>query len=130
MTTVVLRTETVAGPPVASFEVVDLPETMTARELIRLRAREDYFRTYSDALQHDRERQADQAERAILANGFFLLVGDRQVLELDEGRQDRAAPRRGVGIHLEGVDPDPSQMVGGVRQPVLSTAAVLVTAVR
>lgn len=84
MTTVLLRTETVAGVPVAGFEVADLPEVMTARELIRLRAREDYSRTCPDAPQHDRERQADQAERAFLANGFFLLVGDRQVLELDE----------------------------------------------
>ncbi len=80
----VLRTETPAGSPVAAFEVVDLPEAMTARELIRLRAREDYSRTYPDAPRPDREQQADQAERAFLANGFFLLVGDRQVLGLDE----------------------------------------------
>ena len=84
MATLVLRTETLAGPPVAAFEVVNLPEAMTARELIRLRAREEFSRTHPDALQHDHESQADKAERAFLANGFFLLVGDRQVLELDE----------------------------------------------
>ncbi|WP_042407356.1 hypothetical protein [Streptacidiphilus carbonis] len=84
MATVVLRTETVGGAPVAAVEVGDVPEAMTARELIRLRARDEFSRTFPDAPEHDRERQADQAERAFLANGFFLLVGDRQVLELDE----------------------------------------------
>ncbi|MGW1803203.1 hypothetical protein ACWCQN_47250 [Streptomyces sp. NPDC001984] len=32
----------------------------------------------------DWERQAEIAERAFLANGFFMLAGDRQVEDLDE----------------------------------------------
>jgi hypothetical protein len=92
MATVVLRTQTVGGAPVAAIEVPGLPECMTARELIRLRARQEFTDRFPGALPEDHERQADLAERAFRANGFFLLVGDRQVEELDEAVDLRAAP--------------------------------------
>jgi hypothetical protein len=92
MATVILRTESVGGAAVAAIEVPDVPQSMTARELIRLRAREEFAGRFPDAPPQDREQQADLAERAFRANGFFLLVGDRQVEELDEAVDLRAAP--------------------------------------
>lgn len=92
MATVVLRTQTVGGAPVAAIEVPDVPESVTARELIRLRARREFAARFPDALPEEREHQADLAERAFRTNGFFLLVGDRQVEELDETVDLRTEP--------------------------------------
>jgi hypothetical protein len=86
-----------------------LPESMTARELIRLRVREEAARynaapaprfhglvrpdgaeTSPDGYllrvprRLDWERQADAAERAFTRNGFFMLTGDKQIEDLDE----------------------------------------------
>jgi hypothetical protein len=109
MPAVTFRDETATGKALASFQVGDLPGTMTARELIRLRVREEVARYNARPARRfnglvrpedaeadlngyrlreprrlDWERQADVAERAFLANGFFMLAGDRQVEELDE----------------------------------------------
>jgi hypothetical protein len=109
MTAVTFRDETATGRPVASFQVAGLPAAMTARELIRLRVREEVARhnahptrlftglvvpdeAEADLNGHrpreprrvDWERQADIAERAFESNGFFMLAGDRQVERLDE----------------------------------------------
>ncbi|KAF5994101.1 MULTISPECIES: hypothetical protein [Streptomyces] len=109
MATVTFRDETATGKPLTEWEVAGLPERMTVRELIRLRVREEVARHNArpsdrfnglvrpdDAERElngyrlreprriDWERQAEIAERAFLANGFFVLAGDRQVEDLDE----------------------------------------------
>jgi hypothetical protein len=109
MTTVTFRDETATGRPVTEWQVTGLPERMTVRELITCRVREEVARHNarpSDRFQGlvrpddaeaelngyrlreprriDWERQAEIAERAFLANGFFVLAGDRQVDHLDE----------------------------------------------
>jgi hypothetical protein len=109
MATVTFRDETATGKPVAAWEVTGLPDRMTVRELIGLRVQEEVARHNDrpgnrfDGLVRpadaeaelnghrpreprriDGERQAEIAERAFLANGFFVLTGDRQVEDLDE----------------------------------------------
>ncbi|MQY39720.1 hypothetical protein SRB17_77470 [Streptomyces sp. RB17] len=109
MATVTFRDETATGRPVAVWEVTGLPERMTVRELIRLRVREEVARHNArpgdrfnglvrpadaeterggrrlrEPRRIDAERQAEIAERAFLANGFFVLAGDRQVEDLDD----------------------------------------------
>lgn len=109
MATVALRDETATGGALASLSLTGLPDRLTVRELLRLRVREEVARHNAapsrqftglvrpdDAelipggyrLRHTRdldwERQADIAERAFAGNGFILLIGDRQVEDLDE----------------------------------------------
>ncbi|GAA3834487.1 hypothetical protein [Streptomyces chiangmaiensis] len=109
MATVTFRDETATGKPLTEFEVAGQPARMTVRELIRLRVREEAARYNArptnrfnglvrpddaetelngcrlrEPRRIDWERQADIAERAFLANGFFVLAGDRQVEDLDE----------------------------------------------
>ncbi|MFE3453276.1 hypothetical protein ACFXJ8_30560 [Nonomuraea sp. NPDC059194] len=109
MATVTFRDETATGRPLDEFSLPGLPETITARELVRLRVREEVARHNANpsarfnGLVHpvdaevqlngyrmgagrriDWERQADIAERAFLRNGFLLLVGDRQIDDLSE----------------------------------------------
>jgi hypothetical protein len=109
MATVSFRDETATGKPLTEWEVAGLPERMTVRELIRLRVREEVARHNArpsnrfnglvrpddaetelngyrlrEPRRIDWERQAEIAERAFLANGFFVLAGDRQVEDLDE----------------------------------------------
>jgi hypothetical protein len=101
--------ETAADRPVAAFTLPGLPERITARELIRLRVREEVARYNLAPGPHfqglvqpsgaeaeaggyrmpaprrlDWELQADAAEQAFARNGFFMLAGDRQVEDLDE----------------------------------------------
>jgi len=109
MPAVTFRDETATGAPVAEARVEGLPERMTVRELIRLRVREEVARHNArpsdrfnglvrpdgaeaelnghrlrEPRRLDWERQAEIAEKAFLANGFFVLAGDRQVEDLDE----------------------------------------------
>ncbi|MGW0769428.1 hypothetical protein [Streptomyces sp. NPDC002676] len=109
MAGVTFRDETATGKPVTEWEVTGLPEQMTVRELIRLRVHHEVARhnaSPSDRFNGlvrpddaetelngyrlraprriDGERQAEIAERAFLANGFFVLARDRQVEDLDE----------------------------------------------
>ncbi|MEU5538879.1 hypothetical protein [Streptomyces sp. NPDC020362] len=109
MATVTFRDETATGKRVTEWTVAGLPERMTVRELIRLRVREEVARHNArpgnrfnglvrpddaetelngyllrEARRIDWERQAEIAERAFLANGFFVLAGDRQVDGLDD----------------------------------------------
>jgi hypothetical protein len=106
---VTFRDETPTGQAMAAFTLPGLPETMTARELLRLRVREEVakYNTAPSARFRglvrpdgaeagpdgyhlrtprplDWERQADAAERAFARNGFFMLAGDRQVDDLDD----------------------------------------------
>jgi hypothetical protein len=109
MTTVTFRDETATGRRLDEISLPDLPDSMTVRELIRLRVREEVARYNArpsdrfnglvrpddaeaelngyrmrEARRIDWERQADIAERAFMSNGFFMLAGDRQVEDLDE----------------------------------------------
>ncbi|TQS24552.1 hypothetical protein [Microbispora sp. KK1-11] len=108
MASVMFRDETATGRALAELSLPGLPDRITARELVRLRVREEvarhnaapapYFRglvTPTDAEAElngyrmrttrtlDWERQADAAEAAFARNGFLLLVGDRQIEDLD-----------------------------------------------
>jgi hypothetical protein len=109
MATVTFRDETATGKPLTEWEVTGVPERMTVRELIRLRVIEEVARHNArpgnrfnglvrpedaetelngyrlrEPRRIDWERQSEIAERAFLANGFFMLAGDRQVEDLDE----------------------------------------------
>ena len=109
MATARLHDETATGRRLDSMELPGLPDTVTARELVRLRVREEVARfnaATSDTFHGlvrptdaevalngyrlrerrrlDWERQADAACAAFARNGFVLLVGDRQVEDLDE----------------------------------------------
>ncbi len=107
--TVTFRDESATGKELHSFDVPDVPDTITVRELVRLRVREEVARynaaptarfqglvrpqdaevelngyRLSKPRRLDWEEQADVACRAFKRNGFFVLVGDRQVEDLDE----------------------------------------------
>jgi hypothetical protein len=102
-----LRDETAAGRRVGSI-VLDVPQTITLRELIRLRVREEVARYNAaptarfqglvkpvraeedlngyrmpDQTRIEWEKQADAAVRSFERNGFVVLVGDDQVTDLD-----------------------------------------------
>ncbi|TMR96195.1 hypothetical protein [Nonomuraea basaltis] len=108
MALVVFRDETATGRALAEFSLPDLPERISARELVRLRVREEVARYNAAPSQHfrglvkptdaeselngyrmrtarrlDWEKQADAAEAAFARNGFLLLIGDRQIEDLD-----------------------------------------------
>ncbi|TDW86239.1 hypothetical protein EV647_6319 [Kribbella sp. VKM Ac-2566] len=60
---------------------------ITLRDLVRTRVREEVARLNAEPDQQrhlDWEQQADRAIEAFGRNGFFVLVDDRQVTELDE----------------------------------------------
>ncbi|MBF8191556.1 hypothetical protein ITP53_38850 [Nonomuraea sp. K274] len=109
MATVTFRDEGATGKPLDEFTLPDLPERISARELVRLRVREEVARhnaaptsrfrglvrpvdaevelngyRMGAARRIDWERQADIAERAFQRNGFLLLVGERQIDDLSE----------------------------------------------
>ncbi|GAA3046827.1 hypothetical protein GCM10010464_08840 [Pseudonocardia yunnanensis] len=109
MATVTIRDETATGTPLEEFSLPGLPGSISARELVRLRVREEVARhnaapatrfrglvrpvdaetglngyRVGAARRVDWKRQADIAEAAFLRNGFLLLVGDRQIEDLSE----------------------------------------------
>ncbi len=109
MATVTFLDETATGRRLDELTIPDLPRAMTVRELVRLRVREEVARHNAQPSHHfrglvrpedaevelngyrlrsprrlDWQRQADVAERAFARNGYFVLVGDRQVDSLDE----------------------------------------------
>jgi hypothetical protein len=104
-----MRDETLTGREIGSWTLPGLPEQITARELLRLRVREEVARfnaTRNDLFRGlvrpaaatetphgfrmpggdrvDWEAQADAACAAFARNGFVMLTGDRQVEDLDE----------------------------------------------
>jgi hypothetical protein len=85
MPDVTFRVET-PGRAVVVFTLPGLPGQLTARELIRLRVREEVAKhNLAPAPGHlDWEQQAEAAERAFTRNGFIMLAGNRQVEDLDE----------------------------------------------
>ncbi len=109
MATLAVRDETTSGGAVSETTLTGLPDRLTVRELVRLRVREEVARhnaspsrdfaglvspdgarpapggyRLAEPRRLDWERQADIAERAFARNGFIVLVGDRQVDDLDE----------------------------------------------
>ena len=109
MGTLVIHDETASGRPMGSLTLPDLPGQVTVRELVRSRVREEVARhnaspavLFQGLVQPrdaevaangyrlrtprrlDWEQQADIAEAAFARNGFFILVGDRQVEDLEE----------------------------------------------
>ena len=109
MATLTVHDETPTGRRIESLVLDDVPERISAREVVRLRVREevarfnaagtDVFRGLvqpTDAevtlngykLRHRRrldwEQQAEAACAAFARNGFIMLVGDRQIEDLDE----------------------------------------------
>lgn len=110
MPRVLPRVESPLGAGGPALELPDLPDRITACELIRVHVREETARYNLDRalpfqglvtpteaerrlntgsgrrerLTVDWEEQAELAERAFDKQGFVLLVGDRQVESLDE----------------------------------------------
>jgi len=109
MPTLTIADKTTAGRDVHTFTLDFLTEHVTVREIIRSRVYEEvqlyntthteYFRGLvqpTDAettlngyrlrqrRKIDWEEQYARALKAFTTNGFFILVGDRQVEELDE----------------------------------------------
>jgi hypothetical protein len=109
MTSVTIKDQSGAGRVAASITLDGIADRITLRDLVRTRVREEVAR-YNAAggdifaglvapegaepardgyrmpgtRRIDWERQADQAVTAFGRNGFFVLVDDRQVTELDE----------------------------------------------
>jgi hypothetical protein len=107
--TITVRDQSSTGRATGAVELEDIPAAITLRDLIRTRVREEVAR-YNAAPRDvfeglvmpegaeparegfamgrprrvDWERQADRAVEAFGRNGFFVLVDDRQVTELDE----------------------------------------------
>jgi hypothetical protein len=114
-----VRDESPTGRELASWTLPGLPETITAREFLRLRVREEvarhnatqgeYFHglvqpTDAEATLNgyrvktrerliDWEKQADAACTAFARNGFVMLVGDHQIDHLDEMIDLRESPQ-------------------------------------
>lgn len=109
MANAVIRDETLTGHEIDSWTLPDLPDRISARELLRLRVREevarfnattiDVFRGLvrpTDAREMirgymvapgrrlDWVQQADAACAAFSRNGFIMLAGGRQIDDLDE----------------------------------------------
>ena len=110
MAEVLVRDETMAGRAIGEWVLPDLPDQISARELVRLRVREEVARfnagrsrpgTFAGRVQPgtfaglvrpaeparsrvDWEEQADVACAAFASNAFVLIAGDRQIEDLDE----------------------------------------------
>lgn len=109
MAAMTITDESVSGQVRDSWLLTGLPDQVTIREIIRTRVREEVARfnladrsVFSGLVQPteteivangyrltrqrklDWERQAEIAEGSFLANGFFVLVDDRQVESLDD----------------------------------------------
>jgi hypothetical protein len=106
---VTIRDETTSGHETSSIVLPDVPDTISLRDLVRLRIREEVARYNAQPTDRflglvrptdaeeglngyrmrrphriDWEQQTDAALKAFQGNGFFVLVGDRQVEDLDE----------------------------------------------
>jgi hypothetical protein len=107
--TVTVRDESSPGRVGGTLTLEEIPSALTVRDLIRTRVREEVaranaapggeFRTLVEPADAERtlngfrlrkprrldwEQQADIAVEAFGRNGFFVLVGGRQVEDLDE----------------------------------------------
>ncbi|MEU8610768.1 hypothetical protein AB0C29_22540 [Actinoplanes sp. NPDC048791] len=99
MAEVMVRDETMAGRAIDEWILPDLPDEITARELLRLRVREEVARFHATAGEAfcgltaftvrrgqrlDWTAQADAACQAFARNGFVMIVGRHQVDDLDQ----------------------------------------------
>ena len=109
MAVLTVRDESMTGRETSSFVIIDLPDTISVRDLIRWRVREEVARynahpdrTFQGLVQPtdaeadlngwrlraprtlDWEKQAEVALKAFSTNGFVVLISDRQVESLDE----------------------------------------------
>jgi len=101
MAEVVVRDETMAGRAIGEWVLPDLPVRISARELVRLRVREEVARFNAAPAQGglfgglvrpndparrrlDWEAQADAACAGFASNAFVMIAGDRQIEDLDE----------------------------------------------
>jgi hypothetical protein len=107
--TLTIRDDLRPGRAEHAVRLEDIPSTITLRDLIRTRVREEVARYNAGPTQVfsglvmpegadlapegfrlrkprriDWETQADRAIEAFGRNGFFVLIDDRQVTELDE----------------------------------------------
>lgn len=107
--TVTIKDETGTGRVAASVTLDGVDERITLRDLVRTRVRDEVARynarttgvctalvmpqgaepgpdglEMAGARRVDWEQQADKAIEAFGRNGFFVLIGDRQVTDLDE----------------------------------------------
>ena len=69
-----------AGKVALTITLDGVDSRCTLRDLIRTRVREEAARAGTG---HGWEKQADKALESFGRNGFFVLVGDRQVTDLD-----------------------------------------------
>jgi hypothetical protein len=101
MAEVVVRDETMAGRAIDEWVLPGLPDRISARELVRLRVREEVARFNAGPARPDTfgglvrpagtsrtrvdwEAQADVACAGFAGNAFIMIAGDRQVEDLDE----------------------------------------------
>ncbi|AEV87685.1 hypothetical protein ACWT_6673 [Actinoplanes sp. SE50] len=109
MAEVLMRDETMTGREIGSWMLPDLPDRIPARELLRLRVREEVARfnaaggelyrglvrpAAATETPHgfrmpaggriDETAQADAACAAFERNGFVMIAGERQVESLDQ----------------------------------------------
>jgi len=101
MAEVVVRDETMAGRAIGEWVLPDLPDHITARELVRLRVREEVARfnaiparrdTFAGLVRPaepsrsrvDWQAQAEIACAGFASNAFVMIAGDRQIEDLDE----------------------------------------------
>jgi hypothetical protein len=109
MATLTIEDRTATGTPIGHIDLPDVPDSITLRDLIRLRVREEVARynlrpveEFQGLVQPDGaeavgrayrlrqprrldwEKQAGVACDSFLRNGFFVLVDGRQVTELDD----------------------------------------------
>jgi hypothetical protein len=90
--TLTCHDDTTAGNAPTTLTLHDLDTRVTLRDLIRHRVREEVAQRGGDHPLADRatpagpgwEAQADAALRSFERNGFVVLVGGRQVVDLDE----------------------------------------------
>lgn len=124
MARAVVRDASPAGDRPDTFELPDLSDRITVRELIRLCVREEAARrgAHRPAAPHGPARPdpVEAAERAFRRNGFVLLVGDRQVEDLDGTVDLTGAPRSpssGSSSWPEGEDAPGRAALPGDRRP-------------
>ena len=112
MAEVLVRDETMAGKAIETWILPDLPDEITARELLRLRIRDEVARhnaapapvfrglvspptphpTVGTQRRIDWTAQADAACAAFAHNAFVMIVGASQVEELDQVIDLRSDP--------------------------------------
>jgi hypothetical protein len=84
--TVTVQDESPAGRCVRAVSLPDIPAAITLRDLIRARVRAEVAR--QDLVPEQRRagwrEHADRAVELFGRNGFFVLIDDRQVTDLDQ----------------------------------------------